>query len=381
MRPGGALFLIFLLVIFSLPAHARAGGQPEPDIRARAAVVMDVSSGRVLYGRDIHARLPQASTTKITTAILALEKGNLQDSVRISRHAAETGGSSIWLEEGEVHTLEDLIYALMLNSANDAAVAIAEHIAGSEEAFVSMMNAKAREIGATDTHYANPHGLPDPEHYSSAYDLALLARYALKIPAFREVIQTRERVIPWEGHEWSRLLQNKNGFLFGPQSYPGAIGVKTGYTQEAGRCLVAAASRDGWELVTVVLNSPDIYGEAAKLLDYAFATFRPVRLVSRGEVAARVRVRQGYQQYAPVVTGEAVALPLPVGEDVRVERKVEVPSEIQAPVSRGEQVGTLVVSVEGEVVAEVPLAAAREVLRRSFWDWFIIWLKAILGLA
>lgn len=380
MKPIRVLFLwIFSLVIFSMPAYA--GTQPEPDIQARAAIVMDVASGRVLYGRDIHARLPQASTTKITTAILALEKGNLQDQVRVSRAAVETGGSSIWLEEGEVHTLEDLLYALMLNSANDAAVAIAEHIAGSEEAFISMMNTKAREIGATDTHYANPHGLPDPGHYSSACDLALLTRSALQIPAFREVVQTRERVVPWEGHEWPRLLQNKNGFLFGPQSYPGAIGVKTGYTEEAGRCLVAAASRDGWELVAVVLNSPDIYGEAARLLDYAFAAFRPVRLVSRGEVVARVQVKQGYQDYAPVVTGEGVAFPLPVSEDVRVERQVKVPPEIKAPVSEGMRVGALVVSLDGEAVAEVPLTTDREVLRRGFWDWFIMGLKAIFGLA
>ncbi|TDA64009.1 MAG: D-alanyl-D-alanine carboxypeptidase [Clostridia bacterium] len=380
MKESRALFLwIFLLVIVSSPAYA--AGRPEPEIQARAAIVMDVGSGRVLYDRNIHMRLSQASTTKITTAILALEKGNRKDRVRVSRHAAETGGSSIWLAEGEVHSLDDLVYALMLDSANDAAVAIAEHVAGSEEAFVAMMNAKAKEIGAGDTHYANPHGLPDPEHYSSAYDLALLSRYALQMPAFREIVQTRERVIPWEGHEWSRLLQNINGFLFGPRSYPGAIGVKTGYTQEAGRCLVAAASRDGWELIAVVLNSPDIYGEAASLLDYAFASFRPVHLVSRGEVAAQVRVRQGYQEYAPVVTGEAVALPLPVGEDIPVEREVKVPPEIEAPVSQGEQVGTLVVSLKGEKVAEVPLAAARAVPRRSFWDWFLIGLKAILGLA
>jgi len=204
-------FLIAVLNI-SLPrrGEAAAGMLPElPDIQAKAAILMDEGSGRVIYAKNAHQQLPPASLTKIMTAILVIENGDLDQKVSVSRYAAETGESSIWLEEGEVLTRKDLLYALMLVSANDAAVALAESVAGSESAFVEKMNKRARELHLSHTHFVNPHGLQDQEHYSSAYDLAVITREGMRYHLFREVVATREKYLPWPGHPWQRALLNK----------------------------------------------------------------------------------------------------------------------------------------------------------------------------
>lgn len=201
--------VIFVAIILFLSFQPKSEAAEIPDISAKAAILMDESSGRVLLAKDVHQRMPQASLTKIMTALLVVEHGDLDKQVVVSKHAEETGESSIWLEEGEVLSRNDLLYGLMLASANDAAVALAESVAGSEELFVRQMNNRARELNLSDTHFANPHGLDAEGHYSSAFDLASLAREGMKNPLFRDVITTKEMNLPWPGHSWERALFNK----------------------------------------------------------------------------------------------------------------------------------------------------------------------------
>jgi len=361
-----ALLLSLLMLLW--PATAQA-----LDISAKSAVLMDADSGRVLYEKNPHLRLPQASTTKITSAILAIEKGNLTDKIKISEYAAETGGSAIWLETGEVLTLEDLLYAMLLNSANDAAVAVAEHIAGSEKNFVKMMNQFAGEVGAKDTHYVNPHGLHDDNHYSSAYDLALLARYAMQNPTFEKIVATKKRVIPWAGHEWNRLLINKNKFIANPDLYPGADGIKNGFTTPAGYCLVASATRNGMRLIAVVMDCPGATEEVKKMFDYGFDNYNRTLLLSRGETVDRLVLENDTK--LGLVSAVPFYAALRQDEAGKVDVEITVPEDISLPVKKGSVCGKAVCKVDGELIGMVNLLAAESVdkpgLFASLWKFVV----------
>ncbi|MGI5921646.1 MAG: D-alanyl-D-alanine carboxypeptidase family protein, partial [Syntrophomonadaceae bacterium] len=247
-----SVFLAIFFFVNLLPVYAANQNLPAtgtyPQTLAKAAVLMDASSGRVLYESNAHQRLSPASVTKIMTALLVAEQGNLEQKVTISQNAADTPESSVWLEPGEKLTRRQLLYACMLNSANDAAVALAESVAGSEQDFVQLMNRRARQLGMKDSHFGNPHGLETAGHYTSAYDLALLSREALTNKIFRQVVATQSTKIPWTGKEYDRLLVNQNRLLY---RYDGAIGVKTGYTKQAGNCVVGAAQRGSLVLIAV----------------------------------------------------------------------------------------------------------------------------------
>lgn len=364
---------VFLLFSLLFPGNVWA---MEPEIQGRSAVLMDALTGQVLWSKNPHQRLPQASTTKITTAILALERGNLKDMVRASKKAAEVGEAAIYLEEGETLTLEEMLYALMLRSANDAAVAIAEHIAGTEENFVALMNEKAQELGARDTHYANPHGLSAPNHYSSAYDLALIARYALQIPKFREIVATKERIIPWPGKPWDRFLVNNNRLLWGYYAYPGADGVKNGYTREAGQVLVASATREGRQLIAVVMDSPNMYREASLLLDYGFDHFTRQVLMPEGELVTLVPLKKGLKATVPAVTASEAVAAIPKEARVEWQRRVELFPELKAPIKRGDKVGRLIFTWRDQKIT-VDLVAGQDVARRPWWVTF---LQAFVGI-
>ena len=225
-----------------------------------------------------------ASTTKIMTAILAIEMGDLADVVTVSPRAAGVEGSSIYLERGEKLTLEDLLYGLMLRSGNDAAVAIAEHIGGTVENFANLMNRKAYQIGARNTHFVNPHGLHDDKHYTTAYDLALISAYAMENPVFRVIVSTKQKKIPWEGRNYSRVLQNKNALLW---DYEGANGIKTGYTKISRRCLASAALRFGMQLVCVVLDCQPWFEDSMALLDLVLRIINLIPSFQRGRCWGR----------------------------------------------------------------------------------------------
>ena len=249
--------------------YNHVGGLAQNGTTARAACILEMQTGRVLFAQGMHDRLPMASTTKVMTALLAIERGNLQDEVTCSENAFGMSGTSIYLQQGETLTLEELLLGLMLSSGNDAAVAIAEYIGGTTAAFVDLMNARARQLGAVNTHFANPHGLPDDAHYTTAYDLALIAREAMGNDTFRRIVSTQRASISWAGRTYNRQLTNKNRLL---STYPGATGVKTGFTSRAGRCLVFGARRDGLELIGVVLGCPDWFDEAERLMDGCYDT-------------------------------------------------------------------------------------------------------------
>lgn len=328
--------LLAFAAIFAYNTHdAKAEGV---DVSAASAIVLEASTGRVLYEKDAHNKMPMASTTKVMTAIVALEYGNLDDVVTVSKNASGVEGSSIWLSVGEKMTLSDMLYGLMLASGNDAAVAIAEHVGGSLDGFIELMNAKAQEIGAYNTHFANPNGLPADGHYTTAYDLALICAYAMQNENFCEIVKTQYKTLPWEGHEWDRVVKNKNKILW---NYDGGNGIKTGYTREAGRCLTAAAQRNGMQLVSVVLCAPDMFNDSMALMDYGFQNYQNRVIMETGEFIGDVTVEEGMEDSFSVYTDKDIVYPLTDAEYEQIKRSVHLEEKVKAPVNKGQLVGTI----------------------------------------
>lgn len=344
-----------------------------PKIDSAAAIVMDTISGRVLYEKNAYSKRSVASTTKIITAILAIEKGNLEDKVAVSKRAASIRGSNIGLKQGQVYTLRELLYGLLLNSGNDAAIAIAEYIGGTVEGFAEMMNSKAAMIGARSSHFISPHGLDMEGHYSTAYDLALIARYALRNPVFSEIVSAKTAVIS------NKSLHNTNEML---SAYPGADGVKTGYTGKAGRCLVTSATRDNWRIISVVLGCPSRYKRAqssSAILDYVFFNYKPYILARKNASFKRVPVRKGVDDSISVRAVENIIIPLSDSERRNIEMQVNLPDRMEAPVSAGMKVGSVRFVVNGKLLAGTDLVVENGVRRKGFLDYiggiFKVWIR------
>ena len=329
---------------------------------AKAACILDRETGRVLYAYNERARLPMASTTKVMTALLAIEQGNLGDSVVCSENAFGVSGTSVYLQKGETLTLNEMLLGLMLASGNDAAVAIAEHIGGSHDGFVEMMNARAREIGAKDTHFANPHGLPDDSHYTTAYDLALIAREAMGNETFRSIVSTKRASIPWEGRTYKRQLNNKNKLL---SVYEGATGVKTGFTSKAGRCLVFGARREGMELIGVVLGCSDWFDEAARLMDDCFERYDMARVLAPTISAGQMTVTNGRKESCSMCVMEEMNVPLAAGEQAQIV--LDVPRSVPAPVYPGMHLGTAKLVADGRVYARSEVVAGESVAANGIY--------------
>lgn len=376
MRPA-----ITALVTALIAAGAAAAARAEPPrIAASAAILMDAETGQVLYEKNADQRRPIASTTKIMTALIILEHGKPDMMCTASKHAAQTPQSSIWLQPGEHLRLGDLLAAILVKSANDACVAAAEAVAGSEAAFVELMNRRAQALGATNTHFVNPNGLYDPQHYSSARDLALISQVALRVPRFAELVRTKSAAIPWAGKDYERALVNKNKLL---SMMPGADGIKTGYVRESGQCLVASATRDRWQLIAVLLDSPDLWEEAPALLEYGFHNFRALCFARRGEPALTVPVRGGARAQLRLVPSATLMLVLPRWSNRGYTPRVELTrSRIAAPVSAGEKMGRMVLTAGNRELTAVDLVAAEAVPRsvlasvRLGTTWFVFSLLA-----
>ncbi|WP_410768987.1 D-alanyl-D-alanine carboxypeptidase family protein [Fontibacillus sp. BL9] len=274
--------LLALSLVLALPMAAGAKEEaPEPpSTHAQAAALIDVTSGRILYSSHGDEELPIASLTKIMTAIVAIEHGKTDEKVKVSRNAFGKEGSSIYLHLGEEMSLENMLYGLMLRSGNDAATAIAEHVGGSEQGFVHLMNEKVKLLGLEHTAFQNPHGLDAKGHYSSANDLAKLTAYALHNPLFKEIVRTPSRKAPNPNDPWDYRWDNKNKML---RFYEGADGVKTGYTKTARRCLVSSATRNGQQLVVVTINDGDDWNDHRKLLDFGFTQYPLKTLIEEGQ--------------------------------------------------------------------------------------------------
>ncbi len=340
-------FLALSLTVGMYTNHTAAA----PAVSAHAAVLMEAESGEVLLNENAHERLPMASTTKIMTALVALRYGDLKMEVTVSPVAVGIEGSSVYLKAGECLTMEQLLYALLLESANDAAAAIAIAVAGDIPTFASLMNETAAEIGLTESHFTNPHGLNEAEHYTTAYDLALLARYALRNEAFVKIVSTYKTTIPLNGSEGTRVLVNHNKLL---KSYEGAMGVKTGYTRASGRCLVSAAERDGVTMIAVTLSAPDDWRDHAAMLDYGFSLYTSVSLLSADEYTCALPCLFGTMETVTVSNREEVTAVLPVDHG-KITMKAEIRRPLAAPLEANEEIGLLSFVCDGKTVATTPL--------------------------
>ena len=334
-----------------------------PVINALAAVVLEESTGRMLFNKNALEKRSVASTTKVMTALVALENGNPDDKVTVSKRAAAIGGSRAGLVEGEQYLLRELIYAMMMISANDAAIAVAEHIGGSVENFADIMNSRAISLGAVNSHFITPHGLDREDQFSTAYDIALIAIEALKYPLFRAIVATTSSYIP--GHS----LYNTNELL---GSYPGADGVKTGYTGKAGRCLVSTAKKNGMRLITVVLGSPTRNARAnasMNLLDYGFDNFSMHSFLKQGDIYARVPVNRGIKGEVLLKAERDIVLPLSKSEAESINKREYVPDILNAPVYAGTDGGYVEYMLNGKVIAASQLVASDNVRKTTYADY------------
>lgn len=362
------LSLILLIWVCAPSIGATDIRQGEISVSAKAAVLIDTSDDSILYSKNADSRLPMASTTKIMTALIALEYGNLDRSYVIPDAAVGIEGSSIYLVHGEKLTLRELIYALMLESANDAAQAIAIIIAGSVEAFADIMNRRAEELGLENTHFTNPHGLDHEEHYTTAYELARLASFALKNEAFREIVSTNKKTVPFNNGEGTRVLVNHNKML---RTYDGAIGVKTGFTKRCGRCLVSAAQRDGLTLVAVTLNAPDDWRDHTAMLDWGFDNFVRISLADAETFKLPLPVCGASEPRVMCTNTQAIAVTLPRGH-ATISCVVEAPRFLFAPIARDDTVGKLIYYCNGRIIGESALCTTAAIspqnIKKGLWS-------------
>lgn len=353
-----ASVLMLIQVLFSTDCLAAT-----PSISADSAIVMDVRTGEILFEKNARRQMSPASTTKILTAIVALEQGNLSDTVTVSKHAAYTEGSSLHLVPGEKITLDDLLVGLLLRSGNDSAVAIAEHIAGSEQKFAELCNSRAKALGTQNTNFRNPHGLSAPGHYTTAYDLAVLAQHALTtLPRFADIVSTREDTIDWEGRPYDKQLRNTNKLLW---LFEGADGVKTGTTKQAGQCLVSSATRNDQQLVAVVLHSGSRWNDSMNLLKYGFDNFKLLKFAAKNSLYQSLPVKKGMHQYVDAVIADEVSIVLPktIADSIRVE--YDLLPVVEAPVYRGQKLGEVVLYHNDKAIKVVDIVAGQEVMDRT----------------
>jgi D-alanyl-D-alanine carboxypeptidase (penicillin-binding protein 5/6) len=353
------LIALISLAISLIPVAAFAAPAPL-NISAKSAIVMVASTGEVLFAKNASEQRYPASTTKMMTIIAALEEGKLDDMVTTSFNAANTEGSSMYLLAAERLQLKDMLYGVALVSGNDAAVAIAEHIAGSTANFAKLMTAKAHSIGATGTNFTNPSGLPDPRHYSTAHDLARIAAYGYKNPKFAEIVGTvHTDIVRNTGRE---TYYNENKLL---NLYRGANGVKTGYTDAAGRCLVSAAKRGNTQVIAVVLDADSMWEDSMTLLDYGFNQLRESTIVQAGEVVDTVQVTYGKSGATPVVTSGSIVVPVSKNSEAVLQIVVDVAKSVDAPVVAGQSVGAVKVVYQGQEVASTELILTETIQRKS----------------
>ncbi len=342
-----SLVFITLFSFFSIIAFAQ-----KPFLSAESAILINLSNSDTIAEYNADNRQGMASTTKIMTAILAIENGNLDKQYKIPPEAIGVEGSSLYLTEGECLTLRELVTALMLRSANDAAEAIAIIIANDVETFAKMMNEKAKELGLSNTHFTNPHGLSDESHYTTARELAKIAAYALKNETFREICSLKNATI--SGKEYSRQVTNHNKML---SIYNGAFGVKTGFTKATGRCLVSAAEREGVELVAVTLNAPNDWNDHSALLDFGFSLYEKVTLANAGKKIYDLQIIGGDAENAYAYIKEDIEVCLKKKRGSIVER-IEINRPIFAPIYKDDTVGKIVYYLDGAEIASAPLYAS-----------------------
>ena len=371
-----------ILPIFTVSAAASptesvsALTRSAPSVSAASAVVIEAETGTVLYQKNMNEQRAMASTTKIMTAILTIEAGDLDTEFTVDSFAIMVEGTSMGLREGDRVSRRDLLYGIMLPSGNDAANAAAVSVAGSIPAFVEKMNAKAKALGLSNTHFVTPSGLDAQGHYTSAYDLAMLTAYAMKNELFREIVSCRSKQLEYGNPPYSRTLYNSNKML---TRYDGAIGVKTGFTDNARRCLVSAAEREGTTLIAVTLNAPDDWNDHARMLDYGFTQVSAYPL----ETGCSVTVDVAGTGRSVGVYAEAATLSLTPVQRQRLERRVLLPRMVYGGVEKGQQLGSIEFYLDGVNVKSVPLLAAEDVAadnsELSFWHKIQRFILTVIG--
>ncbi len=373
----------FVLAVSVWPNYAFAnhGGPHEEDDaialadNARSAVLIDADTGTVIYEKQSHEQLPPASITKIMTMLLTMEavdKGTLKlsDKVTASEYASSMGGSQIFLEPGEVMTVDELLKGVAMASGNDASVALAEKIAGSEKAFVRLMNERAKQLGMKDTHFANCNGLPVENHYSSAHDIAIMSRELLKHEGITKYTGAYQDYLR-QGTEKPFWLVNTNKLV---RFYSGADGLKTGYTSEAKFCLAATAKRDGLRLIAVVLGEPNTKtrnSEVSAMFDYAFSQYTLHPIYQAGETIGKVKVQKGMSAQLDLTAAKALNVLVKKGAPAEsITHKLIAPEKLAAPVKAGQSIGKLVVYQDGKVLTEFELTAPADIGKAGWWTLF-----------
>ncbi|MDL2257710.1 D-alanyl-D-alanine carboxypeptidase [Eubacteriales bacterium OttesenSCG-928-K08] len=355
-------FLAPLFVLALLFVPLRAANALGPQVNASGAVLMDQATTRVLASQNAHERMPMASTTKVMTAMLAIENAPLNTIITVPKQGYAVEGSSMYLELGEKLTLEDLLYGLMLSSGNDAAVTIAMHIGGSVEGFARMMNNRALELGCLNTSFVTPNGLHDDNHYTTAYDLALICCAAMELPQFRQIVGTQYWTT--KSGNITRSIKNKNKILW---NYNGGNGIKTGFTKAAGKCLTFSAERGEGMVVGVVLNAPDMWKSATTLMDFGFDNHAWETIIKAGDTACTVNINKGMQSILEIVAKEDILIPLRQGETKQSANvRVDCPYSLEAPVYAGQQVGRLEVWMDERCVASTPIIAKETVYKKEY---------------
>ena len=370
------IFLLPLVVVLlSLTALAA-----EPSVSAKSAVLIDAQTGSIIFAKNENERLPMASTTKIMTSLITLEEAAKNDKqVIITDQMIRVEGSSMGLLPGNIVTLSTLATGMLTVSGNDAANSAAYAIAGSPEVFAKLMNSKALELGLTNTHFVTPSGLDAPDHYSTAYDMALLGATAMKNPAFAAIASQKTMTVGFINPKQSYHFTNHNRLL---SMYDGCIGVKTGFTKKSGRCLVSAAERNGIRLVAVTLNAPDDWNDHEKLYDYGFALLSPMQINDTG-VRYEVPVVGGLQENVMAAGTQADDITIKTEDSDRIVRTVEMPSFVYAPVRNGQVLGRIRYTLDGETLALTDLIAVRDVdalpIKKNFFERAFDTIKGLFG--
>ena len=340
-------------------AEGKTNSTQPPSISAQSAIVIELNSGMVLYEKNADEKEYPASITKILTALLAIEDESLDTMVKVTDSAIGVEGSSIYLKKGETLPLRDLVYGLMLRSGNDAAVAIANEVGGDLNNFVNMMNARAKEAGAINTHFMNPNGLHHDNHYTTARDMAMISREAMLNTQFREIAGAKSWNAKREEGNYN-YFSNKNKVVY---QYEGGTGVKIGYTKTAGRTLVASSKKDGVELVAVVLNAPNWFQDSYQLMDYGYNQYQLIQIAKGERRINSVKIVEGNKDNAYIGTKENVVCPSPKNKECKISISYDLPKYAKAPVSRWQAAGDLNIYCDGKFIYSKPLYYLEDIER------------------
>jgi len=362
------MLISLLMSLITKPVVA----QPQIDISSPSAILMDAGTGTILFEKNPHEKMEPASITKIMTMIIAfeaIESGNvkLSDVIRVSERAWKTGGSQVFLGPGEEQTLETLLKCIVVASANDASMAVAEYIGGSVEGFVKLMNDKAKQLGMNNTNFANPHGLSAPEHYSTAYDIALMSRELVKYPLFFKWSTIwMDYLEHTDKKRDATMLANTNKLL---GKYEGIDGLKTGFHNKAGHCFAGTAKRGDFRLISVVLNAQNSnqrFEDTVKLLDYGFGHYDSIKVVEKGMVQKTISVEKGHINKVNVIVPEDVSILIEKGKEEQISTKIDIPERLFAPLNKNQEVGTLTVEQKGKAVKQINLVISEDVMKAGF---------------